>query len=134
MKQVLLFSFTAMVNPTLVAATTRRLPPRRARGRDEAGSGHGGNRPARGGHHVRGRRPRSVPARLEKAQAGYRAAFTAWLATHPLKNPHAPPAPSYLAQYRIPQEAQGRALDAKAETFFKAGQAAGATGDRYVRI
>jgi hypothetical protein len=69
-----------------------------------------------------------------RLRPGYRAAFTAWLATHPLKNPHAPPDPSYLPQYRIPQEAQGRALDAKAETFFKAGQAAGATGDRYVRI
>src|SRR4051812_9243054 len=62
-----------------------------------------------------------------RLRPGYRAAFTAWLATHPLKNPHAPPDPSYLPQYRIPQEAQGRALDAKAETFFKAGQAAGAT-------
>src|SRR4051794_4830643 len=65
---------------------------------------------------------------------GYRAAFTAWLETHPLKNPHAPPDPSYLPQYRIPQDAQGRVLGGKAVTCCKGGQAAGASGERYVRI
>lgn len=33
---------------------------------------------------------------------------------HPLKNPKAPPDPSYLPQYRIPQQAAGLALSARA--------------------
>jgi hypothetical protein len=78
--------------------------------------------------------PAAFRLATRRLRPGYRAAFTAWLATHPLKNPHAPPGPSYLPQYRIPQEAQGRALDAKADAFFKHGEAAGATGDRYVRL
>src|SRR5205085_11217322 len=57
-----------------------------------------------------------------RLRPGYRPAFNAWVATHPLKNPDAPPGPSYMPQYRIPQEAQGRALDAKAEAAFKEGQ------------
>src|SRR4051794_31025223 len=78
--------------------------------------------------------PAAFRLAVRRLRPGYRPAFNAWLATHPLKNPHAPPGPSYMPQYRIPQEAQGRALDAKAEAAFKEGQAAGATGDRYVRI
>jgi hypothetical protein len=65
---------------------------------------------------------------------GYRRPFQAWLALHPLKNPNAPPDPSYLPQYRIPQEAQGRALTAKADHYFEEGQSAAGTADKYVRL
>src|SRR4051812_21788527 len=40
---------------------------------------------------------------VDRLRPGYRPAFKAWIALHPLKNPHAPPDPSYLPQYRIPQ-------------------------------
>ena len=54
--------------------------------------------------------------------------------THPLKNPKAPPDPSYMKQYRIPQEAQATALTAQADDYFTEGQSAAATADKYVRL
>src|SRR5205085_10884408 len=66
--------------------------------------------------------PRLFRLAVKRLRPGYRPAFTAWLALHPLKNPNAPPDPSYLPQYRIPQEAQGRALTAKADAYFAEGE------------
>jgi hypothetical protein len=71
---------------------------------------------------------------LKRLRPGYRAAFDAWLATHPLKNPHAPPDPSYMPQYRIPQEAQARVLNAQADASFSEAEAADGTADKYVRL
>jgi hypothetical protein len=71
---------------------------------------------------------------LKRLRPGYRPAFDAWLATHPLKNPHAPADPSYMPQYRIPQEAQAKILNAQADAFFAEGQAADGTADKYVRL
>ena len=44
---------------------------------------------------------------VKRLRPGYKPAFAAWLALRPLKNPKAPPDPSYMKQYRIPQEAAG---------------------------
>ena len=71
---------------------------------------------------------------VNRLRAGYRPAFEAWLALHPLKNPHAPPDPSYLPQYRIPQQAEGLALSAQADQYFTEGQSAAGTADKYVRL
>jgi hypothetical protein len=71
---------------------------------------------------------------LKRMRPGYRPAVNAWLATHPLKNPHAPPDPSYMPQYRIPQEAQARTLNAQADAYFSQGEDAAGTADRYVRL
>jgi hypothetical protein len=71
---------------------------------------------------------------VKRLRPGYRPAFEAWLATHPLKNPNAPADPSYLPQYRIPQAAQGLALTAKADHYFEEGQSAAGTADKYVRL
>lgn len=68
-----------------------------------------------------------------RLRPGYRPAFRAWLATDPAHNANAPPGPSYMPQYVIPQEAAAEADDAKADTNFAAGSQAGATGDKYVR-
>jgi hypothetical protein len=68
-----------------------------------------------------------------RLRPGYRVAFDAWLATHPLTNPHAPPGPSYMPQYRIPQQAQANALDSAATASFSKGESAGGTSDDYVR-
>jgi hypothetical protein len=69
----------------------------------------------------------------KRLRPGYRPAFDAWLATDPAHNPNAPPGPSYMPQYVIPQEAAANADDAKADVEFAKGTKAGATGDDYVR-
>jgi hypothetical protein len=78
--------------------------------------------------------PRLFDVAVKRLRSGYRPAFDAWVAMHPLKNPQAPPDPSYLPEYRIPQEAQGAALGKQAEAYFAEGQAAAGTSDEYVRI
>ena len=70
---------------------------------------------------------------VRRLRPGYRAAFNAWLATRPATNPDAPRGPAYMPQYKIPQQAQARALDAQADTLFERGHYAGETGDKYVR-
>lgn len=64
----------------------------------------------------------------------YRPAFRAWVATHPLKNPKAPPDPAYMAQYRVPEAAQATALNAQADALFARGESAAGTEDKYVRL
>jgi hypothetical protein len=71
---------------------------------------------------------------LKRMRPGYRPAVNAWLALHPLKNPHAPPDPSYMPQYRIPQQAAGLTLSTQADASFRAGEAAAGTADKYVRL
>jgi hypothetical protein len=71
---------------------------------------------------------------VRRLRPGYRPAFEAWLATRPLKNPNAPPDPSYMPQYRIPEEAQAKALTARSSTYFTEGQDAADTADKYVRL
>src|SRR4051812_29553664 len=71
---------------------------------------------------------------VRRLRPGYRPAFDAWLATHPLTNPSAPPGPSYMPQYRIPQQAQARALNAQADAAFSRGQTAAGRSDKYVRV
>ena len=64
----------------------------------------------------------------------FRVAFRAWLATDPLHNPHAPPGPTYMPQYKQPAQAKANALDRAADAKFDAGNQAGLVGDNYVRI
>lgn len=78
--------------------------------------------------------PRLFRIAVKRLRPGYRPAFEAWLATHPLKNPHAAPDPSYMPQYRIPQEAQAAAFSAQSNRFFNEGQSSAATADKYVRL
>lgn len=55
---------------------------------------------------------------LRRLRPGYKPAMNAWLALHPLKNPNAPPDPSYMPQYKIPQQIQAQALNSQADAFF----------------
>jgi hypothetical protein len=71
---------------------------------------------------------------VKRLRPGYKPAVEAWLATHPLKNPKAASDPSYLPQYRIPEQARARALDTKADDLFAEGQSAASTADKYVRL
>jgi hypothetical protein len=68
-----------------------------------------------------------------RLRPGYRPAFYAWLATDPAHNPNAPPGPSYMPQYVIPQETAATAEDHRADVEFAKGSEAGATSDKYVR-
>jgi hypothetical protein len=65
---------------------------------------------------------------------GFRVAFNAWMATNPLHNPHAPPGPTYMPQYKLAAQQQVVVLDGKANARFAAGNHAGTVGDNYVRI
>jgi len=77
---------------------------------------------------------RAFALTVKRLRPGFRPAFNAWLATHPLTNPNAPPGPSYMPQYVIPQEAQAKALNAQANALFAEGEAAAGTADKYVRL
>jgi hypothetical protein len=68
-----------------------------------------------------------------RLRPGYLPAFRAWLATDPSHNPKAPPGPSYMPQYVIPQEAASKTYDAEADASFSTGSSAAATSDKYVR-
>jgi hypothetical protein len=71
---------------------------------------------------------------LRRLRPGYRPALEAWIALRPLTNPKAPPDPSYMPQYRIPQQTVGLVLSAQADRYFKEGQSAAGTADKYVRL
>jgi hypothetical protein len=71
---------------------------------------------------------------LRRLRPGYKPAFNAWLATHPLKNPNAPPDPSDMPQYVIPQQIAATRYNAKANAFFAQGESASGTADKYVRL
>ncbi len=68
-----------------------------------------------------------------RLRPGYRPAFNAWLATDPAHNPNAPPGPSYMPQYVVPQQTQATELDTQADAEFTKGSDAGGTADKYVR-
>lgn len=71
---------------------------------------------------------------VRRFRPAFRVAFDAWMATDPLHNPHAPPGPTYMPQYKLPAQARANALDAAATEKFNAGNRAGGIGDDYVRI
>jgi hypothetical protein len=64
----------------------------------------------------------------------FRVAFDAWMATDPNTNPDAPPGPTYMPQYHLPQEAQAQALESAGAKLTAQGDRAGVVGDNYVRI
>jgi hypothetical protein len=71
---------------------------------------------------------------IRRFRPAFRVAFDAWIATHPLTNPHAPPGPTYMPQYKLPQQATANALDNEATAKFNEGNDAAQTSDDYVRI
>ncbi len=78
--------------------------------------------------------PKLFNLTLRRMRPGFLPAVHAWLALHPLKNPTAPPDPSYMPEYKIPQEAQATMLNARANAYFSQGEAAAGTADKYVRL
>jgi hypothetical protein len=78
--------------------------------------------------------PQKEAIAIRRFRPGFRVAFNAWMATDPLRNPKAPPGPTYMPQYKLPAQAQGNALDNRATAKFNQGGADGTTADNYVRI
>ena len=78
--------------------------------------------------------PQKEAIAVRRFRPAFLVAFNAWMATDPLHNPHAPPGPTYMPQYKQPQQAQADALDTESVAKFTAGNDAGLTGDNYVRI
>jgi hypothetical protein len=71
---------------------------------------------------------------IRRFRPEFRVAFDAWIATDPLHNPKAPPGPTYMPQYRPPEQAQSNALDNQADTKFDQGTHDGEISDNYIRI
>jgi hypothetical protein len=71
---------------------------------------------------------------VRRFRPAFRVAFNAWMGTHPLRNPHAPPGPTYMPQYKLPAQARATAFDKSADGKFAEGSHAGTVGDDYVRI
>ena len=78
--------------------------------------------------------PQKEAIAVRRFRPQFRVAFNAWMATDPLHNPHAPPGPTYMPQYKLPAQAQANALDNEADTKFNEGTKDGVTGDNYVQI
>lgn len=79
-------------------------------------------------------KPRKEEIAERRFRPPFRVAFNAWIATNPAHNPHAPPGPTYMPQYKQPAQAQANAFDARATAKFDEGNHAGSVGDEYVRI
>jgi hypothetical protein len=78
--------------------------------------------------------PQKEAIAVRRFRPQFRVAFNAWIATDPLHNPHAPPGPTYMPQYKLPAQAQANTLDNQADAKFSAGNQAAQIGDDYVRI
>ena len=78
--------------------------------------------------------PQKEAVAIRRFRPAFLVAFKAWLATDPLHNPHSPPGPTYMPQYKLPAQAQANALDNAASAKFAIGNHDGLVGDDYVRI
>jgi len=78
--------------------------------------------------------PQKEAIAVRRFRPAFRTAFNAWMATNPVHNPHAPPGPTYMPQYKLPEQAKANALDTAASAKFSAGNQDGLTGDNYIRI
>jgi hypothetical protein len=78
--------------------------------------------------------PQKEAVAERRFRPGFRVAFNAWLATDPLHNPHAPPGPTYMPQYKLAAQQKANAFDHAATAKFEAGNRDGLVADNYVRI
>jgi len=78
--------------------------------------------------------PQKEAIAIRRFRPQFRVAFNAWMATDPLHNKNAPPGPTYMPQYKLPDQAKANALDAAATAKFNSGNHGGLVSDDYVRI
>jgi hypothetical protein len=63
----------------------------------------------------------------------FHVAFLAWIATDPFHNVNAPPGPTYMPEYRQPDQDRANQLNAAADALYRAGSTDGSRSDDYVR-
>jgi hypothetical protein len=78
--------------------------------------------------------PEKMRIAEKRFRPAFRVAFDAWRATDPETNPDAPPGPTYMPQYKQPEQALADRLDARAEAAISDGEHFGGVADDYVRI
>jgi hypothetical protein len=78
--------------------------------------------------------PQKEAVAVRRFRPAFRVAFDSWMATNPLENPQAPPGPTYMPQYKLPEQAKANSLDSAATAKFISGNQAGSIADNYVRI
>jgi len=77
----------------------------------------------------------SLAAAFERRfRPAYAIAFAAWMKTDPLRNPNAPPGPSFVPEYRSARLDRAKELGEQARADYERGVATRETGDDYVRI
>ncbi len=79
-------------------------------------------------------KPREAQVAEKRFRNQYDVAFRAWLATKPFTNPNAPKGPQYMPQYKPTGAAEAVRRDARADAYYVAGEHAGETGDKYIRV
>src|SRR5580692_4283670 len=65
--------------------------------------------------------PQKEAIAVRRFRPEFLVAFNAWMATDPLHNPHAPPGPTYMPEYKQPQQTQADTLDTESVAKFTAG-------------
>jgi hypothetical protein len=78
--------------------------------------------------------PQKEAIAVHRFRPQFLVAFNAWMATDPLHNPHALPGPTYMPQYKQPEQAQANTLDSESAAKFQTGNQAALISDNYVRI
>ncbi len=78
--------------------------------------------------------PQKEAIAVHRFRPQFLVAFNAWMATDPLHNPHAPPGPTYMPQYKQPEQAQANTLDNESAAKFQTGNQAALISDNFVRI
>lgn len=61
-------------------------------------------------------------------------AFNAWMKTDPATNPNAPPGPTYMPEYKLPEQALADAMETQSSATLHVGAEDGRISDDYVRI
>src|SRR6202167_1997255 len=74
--------------------------------------------------------PQKEAIAVRRFRPQFRVAFNAWMATDPLHNPHAPPGPTYMPQYKLPAQAQANRIDNEAAGKLNAGNQAGTSSEK----
>ncbi len=65
--------------------------------------------------------PKLAADYVRRFRPGFQPAFRAWLALHPLTDPHAPPGPTFMPQYQLPPYEAAASLNARASELFAEG-------------
>ncbi len=70
---------------------------------------------------------------IRRFRPEFKVAYDAWIATNPLTDPNAPPGPTYMKEYKQPEQEKADELDAKATELYAEGARDGSRADDYVR-